>query len=74
MDYAGATSAAKTFLGNGFIPSDRVRMRQWNEHRIVLPSASEKLIDDLSAAFRGGRLADALTRYVSPDVLVVDLW
>jgi DNA replication protein DnaC len=31
-----------------------------------------ELIDDLSAAFRAGRLADALSRYVSPDVLVVD--
>jgi len=31
-----------------------------------------ELIDDLSAAFRGGRLAEALARYVSPDVLVVD--
>jgi DNA replication protein DnaC len=31
-----------------------------------------ELIDDLSAAFRAGRLADALARYVAPDVLVVD--
>jgi DNA replication protein DnaC len=31
-----------------------------------------ELIDDLSAAFRTGRLADALARYVGPDVLVVD--
>ena len=31
-----------------------------------------ELIDDLSAAFRAGRLADALGRYVAPDVLVVD--
>jgi putative ABC transport system permease protein len=45
-NYAGATSAAKTFLGTGFIPSDRVRMRQWNEHRIVLASASEKPLKD----------------------------
>ena len=30
------------------------------------------LIDDLSAAFRAGRLADALTAYTQPDVLVVD--
>ena len=30
------------------------------------------LIDDLSAAFRVGRLAEALTPYTHPDVLVVD--
>jgi DNA replication protein DnaC len=31
-----------------------------------------ELIDDLSAAFRAGRLAEALARYVAPHVLVVD--
>jgi len=31
-----------------------------------------ELIDDLSAAFRSGRLADALARYVHPWVIVVD--
>src|SRR5687767_4142439 len=31
-----------------------------------------ELIDDLSAAFRAGRLAETIARYVSPDVLVVD--
>ena len=31
-----------------------------------------ELIDDLSAAFRAGRLADALCTYTHPDVLVVD--
>ena len=31
-----------------------------------------ELIDDLSAAFRAGRLADALVPYTHPDVLVVD--
>lgn len=31
-----------------------------------------ELIDDLSAAFRDGRLAEALSRYVGPDVLIVD--
>jgi DNA replication protein DnaC len=31
-----------------------------------------ELIDDLSAAFRTGRLAEALTAYTQPDVLVVD--
>lgn len=31
-----------------------------------------ELIDDLSAAFRSGRLADVLARYVHPSVIVVD--
>jgi DNA replication protein DnaC len=31
-----------------------------------------ELIDDLSAAFRSGRLADALTRYVHPAILICD--
>ncbi len=31
-----------------------------------------ELIDDLSAAFRGGRLAEALTTYTHPALLVVD--
>src|SRR2546425_2875987 len=31
-----------------------------------------ELIDELSAAFRKGRLAEALTRYTHPDLLVVD--
>ncbi|MBI1875894.1 MAG: ATP-binding protein [Acidobacteria bacterium] len=31
-----------------------------------------ELIDDLSAAFRNGRLADALARYVHPALIVVD--
>jgi len=31
-----------------------------------------ELIDDLSAAFRTGRLADALSAYTHPDLLVVD--
>lgn len=31
-----------------------------------------ELIDDLSAAFRGGQLADTLDRYLRPAVLVVD--
>jgi DNA replication protein DnaC len=30
------------------------------------------LIDELSAAFRGGRLSDSLAHYTHPDVLVVD--
>src|SRR5438128_795061 len=35
-------------------------------------TTAAELIDDLSAAFREGRLADALTTYTHPGVLVVD--
>ncbi|HET7786891.1 MAG TPA: ATP-binding protein, partial [Myxococcales bacterium] len=38
----------------------------------ALFATAAELIDDLSAAFRAGGLADALVPYVSPDVLVVD--
>ena len=31
-----------------------------------------ELIDDLSGAFRGGRLADSLATYIQPGVLVID--
>lgn len=31
-----------------------------------------ELIDDLSAAFRGGRLAEALATYIHPGILIVD--
>jgi DNA replication protein DnaC len=37
---------------------------------LFVPAA--ELIDDLSAAFRSGRLADALARYVHPAVLICD--
>jgi len=45
-NYSGATSAAKTFLGVGFVPSDRVRMRTWNEHGLTLASVEPPLKDD----------------------------
>lgn len=42
-----------------------------NGFEALFVTAAE-LIDNLSAAFRAGRLADALSRYVAPHVLVVD--
>ena len=45
-NYSGVTSAAKTFLGVGFVPSDRARMRTWNEHGVTLASAEPPLKDD----------------------------
>jgi DNA replication protein DnaC len=38
----------------------------------ALFATAAELIDDLSAAFRSGRLADALARYIHPAVLIVD--
>src|SRR5882724_5670765 len=38
----------------------------------ALFATAAELIDELSAAFRKGRLAEALTRYTHPDLLVVD--
>jgi putative ABC transport system permease protein len=54
-NYAGATSAAKTFLGTGFIPSDRARMRQWNEHRVALATSGGPPLkdDDPAVGFVG---------------------
>lgn len=31
-NFSGDNDASKTFLGMGFLPSDRDRMRQWDEH------------------------------------------
>jgi putative ABC transport system permease protein len=54
-NYSGQSSAAKTFLGIGFIPSDRARMRQWNEHRVRLAAANEPILkdDESSVGFVG---------------------
>lgn len=32
-NFSGSVEASKTFLGTGLIPSNRERMRQWDEHR-----------------------------------------
>jgi len=45
-NYSGVTSAAKTFLGVGFVPSDRARMRAWNEHGVTLAASEAPLKDD----------------------------
>jgi len=46
-NFSGTADASKTFLGEGFIPSDRDRMRQWDELRTGSKVASD------------GRMADA---------------
>ena len=54
-NYSGQSSAAKTFLGIGFVPSDRARMRQWNEHHVLLASGVEPILrdDEPSVGFVG---------------------
>ena len=45
--------ASKTFLGTGFVPSDRDRMQQWDEHSVnrhrVLPESGLRNDDDTRA-------------------------
>ncbi len=45
-NYSGQSSAAKTFLGIGFVPSDHARMRQWNEHHVRLATGIEPVLKD----------------------------
>jgi putative ABC transport system permease protein len=45
-NYSGSSSAAKTFLGTGFVPSDRARMRRWNEHGVVVAGVEEPPLKD----------------------------
>ena len=46
-NFAGENDAAKTFFGVGVIPSDRERMRQWNEFGAAQPYARDtRLADD----------------------------
>jgi putative ABC transport system permease protein len=45
-NYSGGESAAKTFLGTGFIPADRARMRLWNERRVEQAISEPALPDD----------------------------
>ena len=49
-NFSGGNDAAKTFLGVGVIPSDRQRMRQWNEYGAAQPlRAGYRLADDDAA-------------------------
>ncbi len=45
-NFSGAVDASKTFLGEGFIPSDRERMRQWDEYHTGATKASEPGMSD----------------------------
>src|SRR4051794_7647712 len=45
--FDGDAGASKTFLGNGVVPSDRERMRRWNEYGTARPFApDQRLADD----------------------------
>ena len=45
-NFSGSVDASKTFMGEGFIPSDRERMRQWDEfHTRSLPPSDHRMTD-----------------------------
>ena len=45
-NFSGSVDASKTFLGEGFIPSDRERMRQWDEfHTRANPAPDHRMED-----------------------------
>jgi putative ABC transport system permease protein len=45
-NFAGENDAAKTFFGIGVIPSDRERMRQWNEFGVARPFVPDTRLAD----------------------------
>jgi putative ABC transport system permease protein len=48
-NFAGENEASKTFFGTGVIPSDRERMRQWNEFGVAQPYVPDKRLADNDA-------------------------
>jgi putative ABC transport system permease protein len=61
-NYAGENDAAKTFLGIGIVPSDRDRMRQWDEFGAGRASAPDARLadDDEGRGLVGGGVARIL--------------
>src|SRR5579872_7039831 len=45
-NFSGQNDASKTFMGVGLIPSDRERMRQWDEHQTRAPNAPDPRMSD----------------------------
>ena len=45
-NFSGETDASKTFMGEGLIPSDRNRMRLWDEHHTENPHAADSRMSD----------------------------
>jgi putative ABC transport system permease protein len=61
-NFNGTTDAAKTFLGVGLIPSDRDRMREWNEYGTAAPYVPDQRLadNDVTRGLIGGGLARIL--------------
>lgn len=45
-NYSGENSASRTFIGEGLVPSDRDRMRRWDEHRTGYVFAPDTRLSD----------------------------
>lgn len=45
-NFSGRNDASKTFMGVGLIPSDRDRMRLWDEHHTRSPQAPDRRMSD----------------------------
>jgi putative ABC transport system permease protein len=45
-NFSGGNDAAKTFLGVGLVPSDRQRMKQWNEYGAAQPYVPDTRMGD----------------------------
>jgi putative ABC transport system permease protein len=45
-NFSGSVDASKTFMGEGFIPSDRDRMRQWDEFKTRAAIAPDHRMSD----------------------------
>ena len=46
-NFSGGVEASKTFLGTGLIPSDRERMRQWDEFRAGVRYVPDRRMSDV---------------------------
>lgn len=61
-NFSGSVEASKTFLGTGLIPSDRERMRQWDEYHASARYVPDRQMSDAdpSRGVVGGGLARVL--------------
>ncbi len=61
-NFSGGSDAAKTFLGVGLVPSDRDRMREWDEYGTATPYVPDHRMadDDETRGLIGGGLARIL--------------
>jgi putative ABC transport system permease protein len=61
-NFDGVNDAAKTFLGTGLVPSDRQRMRLWNEYAAAQPARPDTRMsdEDPTRGLIGGGLARIL--------------